>query len=85
MYIESIPNRNSRPTILLRTAWREGDRLRKKTVANLTNWPSETVEGLKLLLKGKKLLPAEELFEIERTIPHGPVHAVVESPSLIHI
>ena len=79
MYIESIPNRNSRPTILLRTAWREGDRIRKKTVANLTDWPSETVEGLKLLLKGKKLFPAEELFEIERTIPHGHVHAVVES------
>jgi transposase len=79
MYIESIPNRNSRPAILLREAWREGDRIRKKTVANLTDWPEEIIEGLRLLLKGKKLFPAEELFAIERTIPHGHVHAVMET------
>ena len=79
MYIESIPNRNSRPAILLREAWREGNRIRKKTVANLTDWPEEIIEGLRLLLKGKKLFPVEELFEIERTIPHGHVQAVVET------
>lgn len=79
MYIESIPNRNSRPAILLREAWREGNRIRKKTVANLSDWPEEIIEGLRLLLKGKKLFPVEELFEIERTIPHGHVQAVVET------
>jgi hypothetical protein len=47
-------------------------------VANLNDWPVEIVEGLRLLLKGKKLLPAEELFKIERSIPHDHVQAVVE-------
>jgi transposase len=79
MYIESIPNRNSRPAILLREAWREGNRIRKKTVANLTDWPEEIIAGLRLLLKGKKLFPVEEVFDIERTIPHGHVQAVVET------
>ena len=40
MYIETVPNRNSRPAILLRQGWREGKRVRKKTLANLTDWPS---------------------------------------------
>lgn len=79
MYIESIPNRNSRPALLLRHAWREGKRIRKKTVANLTDWPQEVVEGLRLLLKGEKLAPARELFEIERSLPHGHAKAVLET------
>jgi hypothetical protein len=79
MYIESIPNRNSRPALLLRHAWREGKRIRKKTLANLTDWPPEVVEGLRLLLKGEKLVPARGFFEIERTLPHGHVQAVLET------
>ena len=39
MYIETVPNRHSRPTILLREGWREGKKVRKRTVANLTQWP----------------------------------------------
>lgn len=77
MYIETIPNRNSRPAILLRHAWREGKRIRKKTLANLTDWPEEVVQGLRLLLKGEKLLPAQQRFEIERSLPHGHVRAVL--------
>jgi len=50
MYIESIPNRNSRPAILLREAWREGKSIKKKTVANLTDWPEEKVELLRRVL-----------------------------------
>ena len=34
-HVESIPNRNRRPTILLRKAWREGKRIRKKTQGSL--------------------------------------------------
>ncbi len=37
MYIEIVPNRNSRPAILLREGWREGKRVRKRTLANLTD------------------------------------------------
>ena len=76
MYIERIPNRNSRPAVLLREGWREGKKTRKRTIANLTNWPEEKVEALRLLLKGEPMVSAREAFVIERTIPHGHVEAI---------
>ena len=79
MYIETIPNRNSRPAVLLRQAWREGKRIRKKTMANLTDWPENIVQGLRLLLKGEKLAPVKDIFEIERSVSHGHVKAVLET------
>ena len=39
MYIESVPNRNSPPAILLREGWREGKKTVKRTLANLSDWP----------------------------------------------
>ena len=43
--IESVPNQAGKPAILLREAWREGKRIRKRTVANLSKFPPEIVEG----------------------------------------
>lgn len=77
MYVESIPNRNSSPAILLREAWREGKKIRKKTIANLTHWPPEKVEALRRLLKDEPLVGAQEALGIERSIPHGHVEAVL--------
>ena len=77
MYIERVPNRNSRPAILLREGWREGKKTRKRTIANLTNWPKEKVEALRLLLRGEPLVSAREAFVVERTVPHGHVEAVL--------
>lgn len=77
MYIETVPNRNSPPAILLREAWREGKRIRKRTVANLSHWPPERVEALRRLLKGETLAPVEEVFTIQRSLPHGHVEAVL--------
>ena len=51
MYIDVVPNRKSRPAILLREGWREGNRVRKRTLANLTDWPKEKVEALRAVLK----------------------------------
>ncbi len=77
MYIETIPNRNSRPAILLREAWREGKKIRKRTIANLTSWPEEKIEALRRLLRDDKLIAAERAIVIERSIPHGHVEAVL--------
>jgi len=77
MYIERIPNRNSRPTILLREGWREGKKTCKRTIANLTNWPEEKVEALRRLLKGERMVTADEAFVVERSIPHGHVEAIL--------
>ena len=77
MFIERVPNRNSPPAILLREAWREGKKIRKRTLANLTHWPSAKVEALRCLLKNETLVASREAFVIERSIPHGHVEAVL--------
>lgn len=77
MYIESVPNRNSRPAILLREAWREGKRICKRTLANLTSWPDEKIEALRRVLRDDKLITVEHPVVIERSLPHGHVAAVL--------
>ena len=64
-HAETIPNRNSPPAILLRKAWRDGKRIRKQTLANLTHLPPELVEGIRRLLKGGVVLSApDEIMEL---------------------
>jgi hypothetical protein len=78
MYIESVPNRNSPAAVLLRESYREDGKVRKRTLANLSCLPGEVVEGLKVLLRGGGAVPsAEEVFTVERTLPHGHVAAVL--------
>lgn len=78
MYIETVKNRNSPPAILLRESYREGEKIKKRTLANLTKWPSYVIEGLRAVLKGTTLVQAEEHFEIRSSIPHGHVKAVLD-------
>ena len=76
MYIESVPNRNSPPCTLLRESYRHGGKVRKRTLANLTQWPPEVVAGLRALIKGGKV-SLDGDFEIERSLPHGHVAAAL--------
>jgi len=77
MYIDTVPNRNSRPAVLLREGWREGGKICKRTLANLTEWPAHKVELLRRLLRDEPLLAPEDAFTIERSLPHGHVEAVL--------
>lgn len=78
MYVEKVPNRNSPPAILLRESYREGKRVLKRTLANLTDWPAHLVEGLRTLLQGGTAIKHfEESFDIVRSLPHGHVAAVL--------
>lgn len=78
MHIETVPNRNSRPCILLRQSYREGGKVRKRTIANLTDWSPELVENFRVLLRwGKVVERVEETFDILRSRPHGHVRAVL--------
>jgi len=78
MHIETVPNRNSMPTILLRETYREGRNVRKRTLLNLTHWSVEMREGFRALLKGGVVLPpGQEALTIERSLPHGHVAAVL--------
>lgn len=77
MYIELVPNRTSRPALLLREAWREGQTVRKRTLANLTDWPAAKVEAFRRLLRGEAGIAPEAVFAIERSVPHGYVAAIL--------
>src|SRR5689334_5186656 len=78
MHIQVIPNRGSPPAILLRESYREGAKVKKRTLLNLTHWPPELLEGFKALLKGGTVIPASaEVFTIRRALPHGHVAAVL--------
>ena len=77
MYIERVPNRNSPPAVLLRESYREGDKVHKRTLANLSKLPDDAVEGLKVLLKGGRAIESlPDAFKVIRSRPHGHVAAV---------
>lgn len=76
MHVEWVPNRNSRPTILLRETWREGKQVKKRTLANLTDWPLEKIEALRKVLKGETVI-TETSVTIEKSLPHGQVEALL--------
>lgn len=77
MYIERVPNRNSRPTILLRVSYREGNRVRKRTLANISHWERQKIENLRRVLRGDQLVSPDDLYVTERSLPHGHVEAVL--------
>lgn len=78
MYIESVPNRDSPPAVLLRESYREDGKVRKRTLANLSCLSAEVIEGLKVLLRGGVAVPsAESVFTVQRSLPHGHVAAVL--------
>jgi hypothetical protein len=78
MYIESVPNRDSPPAILLRESYREGGKVRKRTLLNLSDWPPERIAGFKALLKGGTVIPSDqEAISIVRSLPHGHVAAAL--------
>lgn len=79
MYVTTVPNRNSNPTILIRESYRENGKVKNRTIANITRWPKEKIEALKKVLKGTPLYDAETAFNISRSLPHGHVAAVLGS------
>ena len=77
MYIETVPNRNSRPAILLREGWREGKKTVKRTLANLSDWPLPKIEALRRVLRDEALVSPEDLLTTRQTLPHGHVEALL--------
>jgi Transposase DDE domain len=62
---------------LLRRTYREGGKVRNETLANLSRLPRETIELVRRSLRGEQFLSAVEAFEVERSLPHGHVAAVL--------
>src|SRR6266700_3822134 len=77
MYVESVPNRNSPPAILLREASRVDGKIVKRTLANLSCWPASQIDALRRVLKRESLVSPADAFQILRSFPHGHVAAAL--------
>src|SRR5215472_4161709 len=53
MYIDVVPNRHSPPAILLRESVRDGTTIRKRTLANLSQWEPARIDALRRALRGE--------------------------------
>ena len=76
MYIEIVPNRSSPPAILLRESYRDGEQVKKRTIANLSSLPLHQVEGIRTVLKDQPRVAPDVLFDKLRDRHHGAVEAV---------
>lgn len=80
MHIDIVPNRNSKPCVLLRESYREGGKVRKRTLANLSQLPPAALEGLRALLRGATVVEnLADTFDVIRSQPYGHVAAVLET------
>ncbi|MDE0103811.1 MAG: IS1634 family transposase [Bryobacterales bacterium] len=91
IYVEKIPNRSSPPAVLIRQAWREGKRIRRKTLANISKLPPAAIAGIRSVLKGGVVFDSlDQAVSIRRSLPHGHVAAVlglcrqIGLPRLLH-
>ncbi len=76
--IDVISNRGRSPQTLLRQSWREGKRVRHKTVANLTKLPPHVVDGFRAVLKGGAVFTViDQAVSIRRALLHGHVAAIL--------
>jgi hypothetical protein len=64
-------------TTLVRRSYRDGDRVRKQTLANLSHLPPEAIDAVRRVLRGETLVAAGEALVVERSLPHGHVAAVL--------
>src|SRR5437867_3017926 len=76
MHVDAVPNRGSRPAYLLRESFREGAKVKKRTLANLSSLPDEQIFAIRAVLRGEKLHPVGDLFEAIASRLHGHVQAV---------
>ena len=79
MYIDTVPNRNSPPCILLRESRREGNKILKHTIANISRWPPRRIEQLRRVLRDEPLVSPEEIFVTTETRQHGNVDLVLRA------
>ena len=76
MHIDIVPNRKSPPAVLLRESYREGPKVRKRTLANLSALAAEQVDAIRRTLRGETLVPLADLFAIVHSRHHGHVQAI---------
>src|SRR5215475_861464 len=79
MHVDRIPNRSSPPAYLLRETYREGEKVKKHTLANISHWPIAKIEALRRVLRGDFPSGGYQKQELAllRSLPHGHVAAAL--------
>ena len=74
-----VTRRNGREYVayLLRQSYREGAKVKNRTLANLSALPESAIDAIRRCLAGEVLVPAGEALTIEQSRLHGHVAAVV--------
>ncbi len=85
MHVDVVPNREARPTYLLRESFRDGKRVRKRTLANLSALSDAQIAALRSVLRGEPLCAPSSLFEVLASRPHGHVQAVAAAMRVLGI
>ena len=76
MHVHVVPNRGSPPTVLLRESFREGSKVGKRTLANLSSLSAAQIDAIRAALRGQVFASTEQAFEAVRSPAHGHVQAV---------
>src|SRR5665811_2610074 len=64
-------------SVLLRQSYREGPKVKHRTLASLTALPESVIDAIERSLRGERLVPAGAAFRIVRSLAHGHVAAVL--------
>jgi hypothetical protein len=74
--VDQHGQRRDYQSVYLRRTYRDGDKVRNETVANLSMLPEATLSAIEATLKGQTLIAAGSEFSTARSLPHGHVAAV---------
>jgi transposase len=77
MYVAIVPNRNSKPAVLLRESYREDGKVKNRTLANISHLADDKIDLLRRVLSGEKLVGADDSVEAVESLPAGHVRAVL--------
>jgi len=77
MYVARVPNRNSPAAFLLREGWREGGKVKTRTLANLSHWSPARIAALRRVLAGEVSESGAQSLTMLRSLPHGHVASVL--------
>jgi transposase len=85
MHIHIVPNRRSRPTVLLRESYREGTKVHKRTLANLSSLSETQINDIRSVLAGHSVPLSAPSLEITASRPHGHIAAVSSAMQRLNI
>jgi len=80
MHVAIVPSRQKSGlyrSVLVRQSYREGGKVKHRTLANLSRLPPAAIEAVRAVLRGQPVGPLDAAFEIERSRPHGHVLAAL--------